>query len=220
MHQSRVTLVRIKLKAVWDRQGPGASAHVTSSKNKSLIPVASMNSCMRVLAQVKILPWPKKIVTAEKFMRLIRQSNHVKSCDIKLGFDIDATRGSARRELALQIEVDLERYHMIAVRIYLMNISAVTIFFGQGSRFVASAEISSAVLPASPSFSVLLFEVRMAFESGPAAASESARFLVKTDEDVLHLLENAVPQNTRKSTDMWVGISCLVLLGTKNRLRP
>ena len=74
------------------------------------------------------------------------------------------------------------------------------------NRFVASAEISSAVLPASPSFSVLLFEVRMAFESGPAAASESARFLVKTDEDVLHLLENAVPQNTRKSTDMWVGI--------------
>ena len=74
------------------------------------------------------------------------------------------------------------------------------------NRFVASAEISSAVLPASPSFSVLLFEVRMAFESGPAAASESARFLAKTDEDVLHLLENAVPQNTRKSTDMWVGI--------------
>ena len=50
----------------------------------------------------------KKIVTAEKFMRLIRQSDHVKSCDIELLFDIDATRDSARRELALhRIEVDV-----------------------------------------------------------------------------------------------------------------
>ena len=38
----------------------------------------------------------KKIVTAEIFMRLI-----------ELRFDIDATRGTARRELALQIEVDV-----------------------------------------------------------------------------------------------------------------
>ena len=87
------------------------------------------------------------------------------------------------------------------------------------NRFVASAEISSAVLPASPSFSVLLFEVRMAFESGPAAASESARFLVKTDEDVLHLLENAVPQNTRKSTDMWVGILASLSPCTREKSR-
>ena len=64
-------------------------------------------------------------------MRLIQQSDHVKSCDIKLRFDIDATRGSARRELALQIEVDLAWYHMIAVRINLMNISAVTIFLAR-----------------------------------------------------------------------------------------
>ena len=40
---------------------------------------------------------------------------------------------AARRELALQIEVDVARYLMIALRINLMNISAVTIFFGQGS---------------------------------------------------------------------------------------
>ena len=47
---------------------------------------------------------------------------------------------------------------------------------GGENRFVASAEISSAVLPASPSFSVLLFEVRMAFESGPAAAARVLGF--------------------------------------------
>ena len=42
---------------------------------------------------------------------------------------------SARRELALQIEVDVARYHMIALRINLMNTLAVTIFFfGQGSN--------------------------------------------------------------------------------------
>ena len=51
----------------------------------------------------------------------------VRSCDIELRFDIDATRGTARRELALQIEVDVAWYHMIALRINLMNISAVTI---------------------------------------------------------------------------------------------
>ena len=50
----------------------------------------------------------KKIVTAEKFMRLVRQSDHVKSCNIELRFDIDATRGSARRELAMQIELFLK----------------------------------------------------------------------------------------------------------------
>ena len=75
------------------------------------------------------LTMAKKIVTAEKFMRLIRQSDYVKSSDIKLRFDIDATRarGSVRRDLALRIEDDLAWYHMIAVRINLMNISAVTI---------------------------------------------------------------------------------------------
>ena len=38
---------------------------------------------------------------------------------------------AARRELALQIEVDVARYHMIALRIKLMNISAVTIFLAR-----------------------------------------------------------------------------------------
>ena len=38
---------------------------------------------------------------------------------------------TARRELALQIEVDVAWYHMIALRINLMNISAVTIFLAR-----------------------------------------------------------------------------------------
>ena len=35
------------------------------------------------------------------------RSDHVISCDIELRFDIDATRGPARHELAFQIKVDL-----------------------------------------------------------------------------------------------------------------
>ena len=64
------------------------------------------------------------------------QFDHVISCDIELRFDVDATCGiqvSAHCEHALQIEVDVAWYQMIALRIDLMNISAVTIFFGQGS---------------------------------------------------------------------------------------
>ena len=68
-------------------------------------------------------------------MRLMRQSHHVKSCDIELRFDIDATRCSERRELALQIEVNVAWYHMIALRINLMNISAVTIFLAKVGVF-------------------------------------------------------------------------------------
>ena len=51
-------------------------------------------------------PKKKKNVTAEKFMRWIRPSDQVKSCDIGFWFDIDATRSSAGRVLALQIEVN------------------------------------------------------------------------------------------------------------------
>ena len=64
-------------------------------------------------------------------MRLIRQSDYVKSCDIELRFNIDATRGSARRELASQIEVDVAWYLMITLPINLMNFSAVTIFLAR-----------------------------------------------------------------------------------------
>ena len=53
------------------------------------------------------------------------------SCDIELRFDIGATRSTARRELALQIEVDVAGYHMIALWINIMNISAVTIFLAR-----------------------------------------------------------------------------------------
>ena len=38
---------------------------------------------------------------------------------------------SARRDLALQIEVDVAGFHMIALRINLMNISAGTIFLAR-----------------------------------------------------------------------------------------
>ena len=58
------------------------------------------------------------------------------SCDIELRFDSDARDSRQLRvaswlQLALQIEVDAARYHMIALRINLMNISAVTIFLAR-----------------------------------------------------------------------------------------
>ena len=38
-------------------------------------------------------------------------------------------------------------------------------------------------------------------------ASENVkRFAVKSDSDIDLLLKEAVPMNTRKSTDMWVGV--------------
>ena len=49
----------------------------------------------------------KTIVTAEKFMRLIQQSDRVISCDIDLRFDIDATRGASR-------VADRSRCHLIS----------------------------------------------------------------------------------------------------------
>ena len=59
------------------------------------------------------------------------QFDHVISCDIELRFDINATRGSCASRVALQIEVNVARYHMIALQINLMNISAVTIFLAR-----------------------------------------------------------------------------------------
>ena len=53
------------------------------------------------------------------------------SCDIELRFDSDATRGSCASRARMQIEVDVARYHMIALRINLMNISALTIFLAR-----------------------------------------------------------------------------------------
>ena len=76
---------------------------------------------------VVILPWPKKSLQP----RYSWGWSAVRSCDIELRFDIDATHSTARRELALQIEVDVAWYHMIALRINLMNISAVTIFLAR-----------------------------------------------------------------------------------------
>ena len=74
----------------------------------------------------------KKIVTVEKFTRLI--DGPIMWYHAISSFGSTATRlaVAARRELALQIEVDVARYHMIALRINLMNISAVTIFFWPG----------------------------------------------------------------------------------------
>ena len=73
----------------------------------------------------------KKIVTVEKFMRLIYSS--IMWCRAISSFGSTSTRraDSARRELATQIEVDVAWYHMIALRINLMNISAVTIFLAR-----------------------------------------------------------------------------------------
>ena len=55
----------------------------------------------------------------------------VRSCDIERRFDIDATRGICASRVALQIEVDIAWFLMIALRINLMNISAVTIFLAR-----------------------------------------------------------------------------------------
>ena len=75
----------------------------------------------------------KKIVTAEKFMRLIHSS--IMWYRAISSFGSTSTRlaasAAARRELALQIEVDVVWYHMIALWINLMNISAVTIFLAR-----------------------------------------------------------------------------------------
>ena len=61
-----------------------------------------------------------------------RRYDHVISCDIELRFDSDATRAVAGgRKLALQIEVDVASYHMIALWINLMNILAVMIFLAR-----------------------------------------------------------------------------------------
>ena len=82
----------------------------------------------------KYQPWPKKNGYSRKVQEVDLQFDHVISCNIELRLDIDATcdpRPSARRELTLQIEVDVASYHMIELRINLMNISAVTIFFGR-----------------------------------------------------------------------------------------
>ena len=59
------------------------------------------------------------------------QFDHVISCDIERRFDIDATRGICASRVALQIEVDVAWFLMIALRINLMNISAVTIFLAR-----------------------------------------------------------------------------------------
>ena len=73
----------------------------------------------------------KKVVTAEKFMRLIYSS--IMWYRAILSFGSTSTRPvvSARRELALRIEVDVAWYHMIALQINLMNFSAVTIFLAR-----------------------------------------------------------------------------------------
>ena len=58
------------------------------------------------------------------------QFDHVISCDIELRFNIDATHGiCASRARVADIEVNVAWYHMIALRINLMNIWAATIFF-------------------------------------------------------------------------------------------
>ena len=57
-----------------------------------------------------------------------RQSDHVISSDIGLRFDIDTTRGiCASRARVADRGRCRERYHMIALRIILMNISAVSV---------------------------------------------------------------------------------------------
>ena len=88
--------------------------------------------CM--LFALYILPWPKSRYSRE-ILEADLQFDHVISCDIELRFDIDATRDLCASRALLQIEVDVAWYRMIALWINLMNKSAVTIFFGQGSTY-------------------------------------------------------------------------------------
>ena len=96
-------------------------------------------------------------------MRLIRQSEHVKSCDIELRFDIDATRGSARLEFALSIEVDVAWYHMIALRINLMNNLGCNDFLAR-EVLVCSESGCSCVLN-----HVIVAEVAVGMQSAPVS---------------------------------------------------
>ena len=80
------------------------------------------------ICSVDLLPWPKNRYSRD-IHEVDRQSDRVISSGIELRFDIDGK--FARREFALQIEVDVARYPMIALRINLMNISAVTILLAR-----------------------------------------------------------------------------------------
>ena len=72
-----------------------------------------------------ILPWPKKRYSWE-IHEADLQFDHVISCNIELRFDIDATRG-LRLCASRALVADRSRCRMIALRINLMNNSAVTI---------------------------------------------------------------------------------------------
>ena len=87
----------------------------------------------------------KKIVTAEKFMRLICSSIMWYRAISSYGSTLTRLAASVRRELALQIQVNAACYLMIALRINLMNISAVTIFL---ARVVLIAKEISKNMPA------------------------------------------------------------------------
>ena len=70
-----------------------------------------VNDCPNeALCEYVILPWQKKNRYSQEIHEVDPQFDHVISCDIKLRFDIDASRGSVRCELALQI--DSSRCHM------------------------------------------------------------------------------------------------------------
>ena len=73
----------------------------------------------------------KRIVTGKKFMRLICSSIMWYRAISSFNSTSTQPAESARRELTLQIEVDATWYHMVALRINLLNISAVMIFLAR-----------------------------------------------------------------------------------------
>ena len=79
----------------------------------------------------KYYPGQKKIVTAKKFLRSIYSSIMWYRTISSFGSTSKRPAVSARCELALQIKVDVAWYHMIALRIRLMSILAVTIFLAR-----------------------------------------------------------------------------------------
>ena len=79
-----------------------------------------------VAISCELPPWPKK---KSRYNRLIYSS--IMWYRAISSFDSTRPAVSARRKLALQIEVDVPWYHMIALLINLVNISAVTIFLAR-----------------------------------------------------------------------------------------
>ena len=109
----------------------GSHSQITPHFSHTMETVQTLTPKMKVGAEKSIYYLGQIIVTAEKFMRLIYSSIIWYHAISSFGSTSTRPAATARRELALQIEVDVAWYQMIALLINLMNISAVTIFLAR-----------------------------------------------------------------------------------------